>query len=43
MNYKVGEKFGIRIFGYNVNNKIGSIYVNSGLMFIVVDYIINNM
>ncbi|HGH0635417.1 TPA: filamentous hemagglutinin N-terminal domain-containing protein, partial [Yersinia enterocolitica] len=43
LNYKAGEKFGIRISGHNVNNKTGSIYANSGLTSIAADYTINNM
>ncbi|WP_392432965.1 filamentous hemagglutinin N-terminal domain-containing protein [Yersinia sp. HM-2024] len=42
LSYKVGEKFGIRISGHNVNNKTGSIYANSRLTSITADYTINN-
>lgn len=42
LDFKVDEKFGIRISGHNVNNKTGSIYTNSGLTSITADYTINN-
>ncbi len=43
LDFKVDEKFGIRITGHNVNNKTGSIYANSGLTSISADYTINNV
>ncbi|WP_227726503.1 two-partner secretion domain-containing protein [Yersinia proxima] len=42
LDFKVDEKFGIRISGHNVNNKTGSIYANSGLTSITADYTIDN-
>lgn len=42
LDYKVSERFGIRISGHNVNNRAGSIYANSGYTSIEAKKFFNN-